>query len=540
MGGQPVVVYREDTERTRGATAQKNNILAATIVAEAVKSTLGPRGMDKMLVDQFGDVTITNDGATILSEIDVQHPAAKIMVQVAKTQDEEAGDGTTTSVILAGELLKNAAELLEKGIHASVIIKGYSLSKNYAEKELEKLSQAIDVSDRATLRKIAMTTMGSKAISGQKEMFADIVVDSVKQILTEENGKRVADIDLVKIVKKEGKSLEETEFVKGVVIDKEVVHPGMPKVVKGSKIALIDSALEIEKTEFDAKISITSPDQVSAFLKQEELMHKKTVDKIVASGANVLFTQKGIDDTVQFFLAEAGIMAVRRNKKSDMEKISKATGARIVTNVDSLAAKDLGYAGLVEEANVGDESMIYIKECKDPKSVTIVLRGGTEHIVNESDRATHDALCVVRNAVEDLKFVPGGGAIELELSQRVKKFADTLSGREQIAARAYAKSLEVVPTALAVNAGHDPIDTLASLRVKHEVEGNLWFGVNIFSGKPTDVRKSGVFETERVKRQILKSATEAANMILRIDDIIAAKKSAGGGMPPGMPPGMGM
>jgi thermosome len=536
MGGQPVVILKEDTQRTRGGTAQRNNILAATVVAEAVKSTLGPRGMDKMLVDQFGDVTITNDGATILSEIDVQHPAAKIMVQVAKTQDDEAGDGTTTSVMLSGALLGYAGKLLDKGIHASVIIKGYALAEKEAQKALQELGQPLDITDKATLLKIAKTTMGSKAIAGSKESFAEIIVKAIQQILTEENGKRVADIDLVKIVKKEGKGLDETEFISGVVIDKEVAHPGMPKIVKGAKIALIDSPLEIEKTEFDAKISITSPDQVSAFLAQEETMYKKMVDKIAEAGANVVFTQKGIDDTVQYFLAEAGIMAVRRNKKSDMEKLAKATGARIVTNLEGISSTELGSAGLVEEGKVGDESMVYVRECKDPKSVTIILRGGTEHIVNESERAVHDALCVIRNAVEDGRFVPGGGAIEMELAQRLKKYADTLKGREQIAVRDYARALEVVPTALAVNAGHDPIDTLSALRAKHETDGNLWFGVDIFSGKPVDVRKAGVFETERVKIQILKSATEAANMILRIDDIIAAKKGAGPPPGAGMPP----
>jgi thermosome len=536
MGGQPVVIYKEDTQRTRGGTAQRNNILAATVVAEAVKSTLGPRGMDKMLVDQFGDVTITNDGATILSEIDVQHPAAKIMVQVAKTQDDEAGDGTTTSVMLSGALLGFAGKLLEKGIHASVIIKGYALAEIEAQKGLQELGQPLDITDKSTLLKIAKTTMGSKAIAGSKESFADIIVKAIQQILVEENGKRVADIDLVKIVKKEGKGLDETEFINGVVIDKEVAHPGMPKIVKGAKIALIDSPLEIEKTEFDAKISITSPDQVSAFLAQEETMYKKMVDKIAEAGANVVFTQKGIDDTVQYFFAEAGIMAVRRNKKSDMEKLAKATGARIVTNLEGITSKELGAAGLVEEGKVGDESMVYVRECKDPKSVTIILRGGTEHIVNESERAVHDALCVIRNAVEDGRYVPGGGAIEMELAQRIKKYADTLKGREQIAVRDYARALEVVPTALAVNAGHDPIDTLSALRAKHETDGNLWFGVDIFSGKPVDLRKAGVFETERVKIQILKSATEAANMILRIDDIIAAKKGAGPPPGAGMPP----
>ncbi|MHA1712800.1 MAG: thermosome subunit beta [Candidatus Ranarchaeia archaeon] len=536
QNAQPIYILKEGTTQSRGRAAQRSNITAAMIIADAVKSTLGPRASDKMLVDQFGDITITSDGASILGDIDIEHPAAKIIVNVAKTQDDEAGDGTTSAAILAGTLLKEASDLLEKGIHPTVIVKGFAEAAEFAQKELEKIAHDISDDDGEILRQVVKTTLQSKVVSSYREYLANLVVEAVQQVLEEKDGTRKADIDWIKVLKKEGLGIEESELVKGIVIEKEVVHVGMPKIVKDAKIALINASLEIEKGEFDRKLNITSPDQIDAFMQQEEDELRRLAEKIAESGATVVFCQKGIDDVVQYFLAQKNIMAARRLKKSDMEKLAKATGAHVVNSVDALKPEVLGSAGVVEAKKIGEDDMIFVEQCVDPKAVTLIIRGGTEHIVNEAERSIHDALCVARNALEDQKVVPGGGATEVELAQRIRKFADTLKGREQLAAHAFAKALEVIPTTLADNAGHDPIDILTSLRARHESEGNAWYGLDIYSGEPTDTKKKGIIETLRVKSQMIKSGTEAAQLILRIDDVIAAKKSSPA---PGGPGGAG-
>lgn len=542
MGGIPVLILKEGAERTRGRDAQRSNIMAARVIAEAVRTTLGPRGMDKMLVDSLGDITITNDGATILDEIDVQHPAAKMMVEVAKAQDDEVGDGTTTAVIIAGELLRKAEELLDQKIHPTVIVSGYKKAADKAEEILNSIAMDVKPNDRETLLKIANTSMNSKVIAGAREHLAQIAVDAMLQVAEEKDGKFEADRDMVNILKKQGKSLLETELVKGMVIDKEVVHPAMPKRVKNAKIALVDASLEVEKTEFDAEIRITDPSQMKMFLEEEQKILKGMAEKISASGANVLFCQKGIDDLAQHFLAKAGIMAVRRVKKSDMEKLAKATGAKIVTNLDDLSPQVLGEAGLVEEVKIGEDKVVYVRDCKNPKAVTIVVRGGTEHVVDEAERALNDALCVVRDAIEDQKMIPGGGAAEVEVARQLRKFAESIGGREQLAIEAFADAVEIVPKTLAENSGHDPLDVLVALRARHEKDGTK-IGLNIQTGKPDDMVKLGVLEPLRVKKHAIKSASEAASMILRIDDVIASKphkeekeKEKGG---PEMPSGMG-
>ncbi|MBD3407113.1 MAG: thermosome subunit [Candidatus Lokiarchaeota archaeon] len=551
LSGTPVLILKEGTSRTRGKSAQSNNIMAGIVISDAIKSTLGPRGMDKMLVDSLGDVTITNDGASILKEIDVQHPAAKMLVEVSKSQDQETGDGTTTSVVIAGELLKRAQELLEKKIHPTIIVGGYQKASEKASEILKELSVSMEGMDKKILEGIASTSMNSKSISGSKDHFAKIAVDAVLQIAEEVDGKTIADIDMIEIIKKQGKSLTETELVKGMVVDKEVVHASMPRKVEGAKIALINAAIEVEKTEFDAEIKIDSPEQIKAFLDEEERMLKAMVDKITNTGANVLICQKGIDDVAQHYLAKAGVMAIRRAKKSTLEKLAKATGAKVVSNLSELleSAENpdeiLGTAGLVEEVRIGDDKLVYVKDCADPKAVSIVIRGGTEHVVDEADRALHDSLCVVRNVVEDGTYVAGGGSIEAEIAKRLDAFAASAEGREQLAIEAFAESLRVVPKTLAENGGHDPIDIITALTQEHSTEKGLWVGVDVLKGKATDMMKAGVIEPSRVKLQAIRSASEAAQMILRIDDVIAAKAGAappGGGMPGGMggmPGGMG-
>ena len=545
LGGQPILIMREGTQRTRGKDAMENNIAAAKVIAEAVRTSLGPRGMDKMLVDQFGDVVITNDGATILKEIDVQHPAAKMMVEVAKTQDSEVGDGTTSAVILAGELLKRAEKLLQQKIHPTVITEGFRKASEKAIEILEGMSIKSGIDDAVGLKNAATTCMSSKLVSESKEMLADICIGAIKAIAEkDENGKWVADIEKVQIQKKEGESIDETSLIKGIILDKEVVSPGMPKIVKDAKVLLLQSAIEIEKTEFDAKLQITSPDQIQQFLDEEERMLRTMVDKIVNSGANVVVCQKGIDDMAQHFLTKAGVMAIRRVKKSDIEKLAKATGGMIFTNLDDITEERLGFAGLVEERKIMNDSWIFVEECKDPKSVVILIRGGTELIIDEVDRAIHDALCVVRNVVEDQKIVGGGGAPEIETAIQLRKYAQTLGGREQLAVEVFADSLDIIPKTLAENAGLDQIDVLMKLRAAHQA-GNKFAGHNLETGEViNDMLAVGVVEPTVVKIQAIKSATEAASMILRIDDVIAGAKSAGppGGMPPGMggmPPGMG-
>ncbi len=521
LGGTPVLILKEGTKRSAGRDAQRTNIMAARVIAEAVRTSLGPLGMDKMLVDSFGDVVITNDGATILKEIDVQHPAAKMMVNVAKTQDNEVGDGTTTAVVLTGELLKNAEFLLDQDIHPTVIVDGYRKAMEKALEVIDEMSRKVNPDDEEMLKKVAMTAMSSKMVAGSREYLADIAVKAVRKVAEQVDGEWKVDLDNVKVEKKEGESLEDTMFIEGIVLDKEVVHPGMPKRVENAKIALLSCPLEIEKTECDAKIRITSPEQMKSFLDEEQRMIEEMVDKIVKTGANVVLAQKGIDDLAQHFLAKAGVLAVRRIKKSDMEKLAKATGGNIVTNLEDLTEKDLGEAAVVYEKKIGDDEMVFIEGCKNPKAVSILVRGGTELVVDEAERSIHDALCVSKTVVEDGKVVAGGGAPEIEIAKKLREYAETLSGREQLAVNQFAEAMEVVPRTLAENAGLDPIDILVELRAKHEKDG-VTYGIDVFSGKVADMAELDVWEPALVKKQAIKSATEAAALILRIDDVIAA------------------
>ena len=522
--GQPILILKEGTARSRGREAQRNNITAARIIAEAVRTTLGPRGMDKMLVDSLGDITITNDGATILKEIEVEHPAAKMMVEIAKAQDNMVGDGTTTVVVLAGELLKKAEELLDQNVHPTVIVSGYRKAVQKALEVLDKLGVTVDVDDRETLKKVAVTSMGSKAIGIAREYLAEIAIDAVKQIAEKRGDRWIADIDNIQIIKKEGESIRDTQLVRGIILDKEVVHAGMPKRVEKAKIALLNCPLEIEKTEFSAEIRIRDPLQMKAFLDKETEMLREMVEKIARAGANVVICQKGIDDMAQHFLARKGILAVRRAKKSDMEKLAKATGGRIVTNLEDLRPEYLGYAELVEERKIGEDKMIFIEGCKDPRSVAILIRGGSERIVDEAERSIHDALCVVRDVVQEPKILAGGGAPEIEVAKAIREYANSLSGREQLALQAFADAVEVIPTALSENAGLDPIDIISELRARHE-RGEIWAGVDVFSGKIRDMRELDVYEPLAVKKQVIKSSVEAATMILKIDDVIAAGRT---------------
>jgi thermosome len=537
-GTVPVLVLKEGTGRSTGREAQKNNIMAAKIVAEAVKSTLGPCGMDKMLVSSLGDVAITNDGATIMKELDVQHPAAKMLVEVAKAQDNEVGDGTTTAVVLAGELLAKSEDLLDRNVHPTVIIEGFRKAAEKAQEVLDKIAVPVDIRDDKTLREVAITSLASKGITVAAEHFANLSVDAVTQVAEKVDGKFRADIDLIKVVKKHGKSLDETELVKGIVVDKEVASSQMPKFVDGAKIALLNAKLEIEKTEFDAKINIESPDQMKLFLDEEERMLKEMADTITKVGANVVFCEKGIDDMALHFLAKRGILAVKSVSSSDMEKLARATGGKTLATVKDLTAQALGEAKRVEEVKIGDDKLIYVRECKNPKAVTIVIRGGSTHIIDEAERSLHDSLCVVRNAVEDTKIVAGGGASEAEVAKNLRSYAVKVGGREQLAVEAYAEAVEAVPLTLAENAGLDPIDVMVALRAKHENPANKHFGIEVTTGKIKNMLDLAVLEPLRVKQQVIKSATEAANMILKIDDLIAVK---GGGrappMPSGMPPG---
>jgi len=536
VAGTPVLILREGASRSRGRDAQHANIMAAQIVAESVKSALGPKGMDKMLVDSFGDVTITSDGRTVLDEMDIQHPAAKMMVEVAKTQDDEVGDGTTTAVIIAGELLSKAEDLIEKNVHPTVIIDGYRKAADKALETLEKIAIPVGSTEKAWIKKVATTSMASKLVAEYKDQLADIAAEAILHVAEKGEEEYKVDIDDIMVEKKPGESMNETKLIHGIVVDKEVVHPGMPKRVEKAKIALLDTALEIEKTEFDAKINIESPEQMEAFLQQEESMLKDMVEKVAAKGANVVIAQKGIDDLAQHFLARKGILAVRRVKKSDMEKLAKATGGKIITNLDDISASDMGYAELVEERKIGDDKMTFIEGCKNPKSVAILIRGGTERIVAEAERSIHDALCVARDVVREPKIVAGGGAPELEVAKILKEYAESLPGREQLAVMSYAEALESVPTTLSENAGLDPIDIISELRSRHE-KSEVWAGIEVHDGKVKNMEKAGVFEPLAVKKQIIKSATEAATMILKIDDIIAAGKMKAPPMPPRGPPG---
>jgi len=537
QAGQPVLILKEGTARRRGREAQKNNIAAARVIAEVLRTTLGPRGMDKMLIDSLGDITITNDGAAILKEIDVEHPAAKMMVEVAKTQDDMVGDGTTTAVILAGELLRRAEELLDQNIHPTVLVSGYRKASKMAIDVLEKIGTTVDIEDRQALKKVAMTSMSSKAVGLAREHLAEIAIDAVKQITEQRGDKRVADIDNIQIIKKEGKSLFDSQLIKGIIVDKEVVHTEMPKRVENAKIALLDCPLEIEKTEISAEIRIRDPAQIQAFLDKETAMLKEMVEKIKASGANVVFCQKGTDDMAQHFLAKAGILTARRVKQSDMEKLARATGGRLVTNLEDLQSQDLGKAGLVEERKVGEDKMVFVEECKHPRSVAILIRAGLERMVDEAERAMNDALSVVADVIEVSKTVPGGGAVESEMAKELRGYATKIGGREQLAIEAFAESLEIVPKTLAENGGLEPIDILVGLRAAHEKPNGFVMGVDVLTGKIADMQKNGVIEPIKVKEQAIKSAAEAASMILRIDDVIASTKPREGKGPGGMPEG---
>lgn len=523
LGGQPVIILKEGTTRTKGRAAQKNNIAAAKIIAEIVKTTLGPKGMDKILVDSIGDVIVTNDGATILEKMDVEHPAAKMIVEVAKTQDNTVGDGTTTAVVLAGELLKHAEELVEQKIHPSTVISGYKKALDIALEELRRLGKPVKLEDRTTLKKIVMTALASKSLGFATDHIADLAIDSVLRVIEERDTKLVADKDSIQIIKKMGKSLLESQLVHGVIVDKEVVHPAMPKRVVNAKIALINAPFEIEKTEFSAEIRIRDPLKIKEFLDEETRILKEMVDKVAAIGANVVFCQKGIDDIAQFFLAKAGILAVRRVKASDMEKLAKATGGRIVTNFEDLTEKDLGGAGLVEEVKIGEDRMVFVQECQNPKAVSILIRAGLERQLDEAERALNDAIMNMITLVDNLNYVPGGGAIEEALALRVRKEAAKYPGREQLAMMAFAEALETIPRTLAENAGLEPVEILTELRAKHDKDG-YGYGVDVFSGKITDMLNLGVIEPLKVKEQALKSSFEAAAMILRIDDVIAATR----------------
>jgi thermosome len=535
--GQPVLILKEGTSRSRGKEAQRNNIMAARVIGEVLKTTLGPRGMDKMLIDSLGDITITNDGAAILNEIDVEHPAAKMMVEIAKTQDDMVGDGTTTAVVLASELLKKAEELLDQSIHPTILVSGYRKAAQKAIETINKNDVLVNIEDRKTLLKVALTSMSSKAVGAAREHLAEIAIDAVKQITEQRGDKKIADIDNIQLVKKTGKSLLETQLVSGIIIDKEVVHSGMPKKKANAKIALLDSALEIEKTEISAEIRIRDPTQMKAFLDQETNMMKEMVDKIKASRVDVVFCQKGIDDMVQHFLAKEGITAARRIKESDMEKLARATGGRITSDLDDLTAKDLGQAGLVEERKIGDDKMIFVEKCKDPHSVAILIRAGLERMVDEAERAMTDSLSVVSDVIENSKIVAGGGAVEVEVAKELRKYATKVGGREQLAVEAFADAVEIIPRTLAENAGLEPIDIIVELRSAHENKDGKYKGVNVFTGKLQNSLEKGVIEPAVVKEQAIKSAAESAAMILRIDDVIAATKPKAGGPSGGMPGG---
>ncbi len=537
-GGMPVLILKEGASQTKGRDAQKNNIAAAKLISEVVKSSLGPRGMDKMLVDGLGDVTITNDGATILKEIDVQHPAAKMMVEISKATDNEVGDGTSSVVVLAGALIEKAEELITKDIHPTIIVDGYRKSAIKSIEFFNNVARKIEAGNKSELIKVAKTSMQTKLVSKDSSELAELVVNAALQVSESSESGYNVDIDDVKVEKKAGGSLRDTKLIKGIVLDKEVVHGGMPKKIEKAKIALVNSALEIEKTEFDAKINISSPDQMKMFLEEENKMLKNMVDKIISSGANVTICQKGIDDVAQHYLAKSNILAVRRVKESDMTKLARATGARTVNNLEDLSSKDLGSADLVEERKVETDKWVFIEGCKHPKAVTILIRGGSQRVVDEADRSIHDALMVTKDVMEKPFIVAGGGSPESFVAGKLRDWSSTLSGREQLAADKFAESLEVIPLALAENAGMDPIDTLTELRSK-QAKGSKWSGIDARSAKVVDMSKLDIVEPLSVKEQIIKSATEVASMILRIDDVIASSKSGAGGPPGGMPPGMG-
>ena len=539
MGNAPVIILREGTKRDKGKDAQFNNISAAMAIASAVKSSLGPRGMDKMLVDSVGDVVITNDGVTILKEMDVQHPAAKMLVEVAKTQDAEVGDGTTTSVILAGELLKKATDLIDANVHPTIITAGYRLANEKAQEVLKNVSMKVSIDDDELLKLIAQTAMISKQVNSSKEYFSNMVVDAVKTVVDKDkDGNYTVDLKNIQTVKKAGAKMEESYIVKGLIIDKEPVQPNMPKVVNDAKIALIDAPFEVKKTEIDAKIQITDPNQLSQFIAEEEKMLKDMVMKVKASGANVVFCQKGIDDLAQHFFAKEGIYACRRVKKSDMERLGRSTGANIINKIAEIDASDLGYAQTVELKKVEEEEMTFITGVKEPRTVSVLVRGGTNHVADEVERSLVDAWSVVKVAIEDGMMVTGGGSTAMEIAMQLRDYAVSVGGREQIAIEAFASAMESIPSTLAENAGLDPINIVIEMRKQHK-EGKIHAGLNPYSGKVEDMKALNVIEPYRIGKQAINSATDAAVMILRIDDVIAARASpmpqvGDGGMPPGM------
>jgi len=544
LGGQPIIILREGTERTRGKEARTNNIMAAKAIAAAVRTTLGPKGMDKMLVG--GSITITNDGVTILKEMDIEHPAAKMLVEVAKTQDDEVGDGTTTVAVLTGELLEQAEELLEQGVHPTNIVTGYRMAAEKAVELLKNITHTV-TDDDAALINIAKTAMTGKGAEASIEKLAQIVVSAVKAIVDEEDGKKSVDIDNIKIEKMVGKSLDDSELINGIVLNKDRAQVNMPNRVKNAKLALVTRPIEFSKMELDADIKISSPGELQTYLDREEQIVHDIVNKIAATGANVVLCQLGIDDIAQYFLAKANILAVERVEKKDIEKVARATGANLITSVDDFDKADIGTAGSVEIKGQGEDKAIYITDCSNPRAVSILIRGGTEHVVDSTERALEDALRVVGVAIEDEKLVAGAGSPEIELSLRLNEYASTLKGREQLAVIKFAKALEVIPRTLAENAGLDPINMLAELRSEHE-KGNKDSGLNVYEGKVQNMWKNGIIEPLRVKTQAISSATEAACMILRIDDVLAATAGGGpaggqcgggscggmGGMPPGM------
>ncbi|MFH0860348.1 MAG: thermosome subunit alpha [Candidatus Altiarchaeota archaeon] len=530
--GTPIIILPEGAFRTQGRDAQRGNIMAAKAVGEIVKTTLGPMGMDKMVVDDMGDVIITNDGATIVNELNVEHPAAKMIIEVAKTQDEEVGDGTTTAVVLAGELLAQAEKLLDMGIHPTVITAGYRMAAKESFKILDNISEKITLEDEQLLRKIASTAMTGKGADSAKEALNTLTVRAVKLVAEEENGKTVVDQDNITLEKKQGGSITDSEIIEGVMLDKERASNSMPSRIESAKIAVLDIGIEIKKTETDAKIKITSPDQLSAFAMQEEKILKDKVDQVAKSGANVLFCQKSIDDMALHYLSKAGILTVKSVSESDIKKLSKATGARILTNMKDISKADLGYAKVVEEIKVSGDEMIFVRGCKNPKAVTVFIRGGTEHVVDEAERAVEDAIKGVAASVEVGRFVTGGGALEIELSMRLREYAETIGGREQLAIAAFANALETIPRTLAKSAGMDVIDTMVKLISEHEKKAKN-AGVDVLENKVSDMRKKGIIEPLKIKTQAIKSASEAAELILRIDDIISASKKEMPSMPPG-------
>ncbi|MFH0954862.1 MAG: thermosome subunit beta [Candidatus Micrarchaeota archaeon] len=534
-----VVFLPEGSKRTRGKDAQRINILVAKAVANAVRSTLGPKGMDKMIVDELGDITISNDGATILQEMAINHPVGKMMVEVAKTQDTEVGDGTTTATVLAGTLLEKAEKLLDDDIHPTVIIKGYRMASKKAKEFYDEISETVSIKDKALLRDLALTAMTGKAAEGA-EALTNLVVDAIMMVADERENKTVIDMDSIKVEKKTGAGLNNSELVKGIIVDKEIVHTGMPRKVSSAKIALVDAAFEIKETETDAKIQITSPDQLQSFLDQEEHMLRKMVASVKDSGANVLICQKGIDDMAQHFLAKEGIVAIRRVKKSDVDALAKATGGKVVSRLEDLSKDDLGRADLVEEKKIAGDNMVFVSGCKNPKAVSILVRGGSEHVVDEAERALHDAIGALAACIRSGKFVIGGGAAEAAVSHKLRQYANTVGGREQLAIEAFAETLEFIPRTLAESAGMDPLDTIVSLRSKHGQKDGKYFGVDVYEGKIANMKAQKVIEPLAIKIQAVTSASEVAEMILRIDDIIAgtSKPHGAGGMPPGME-GMG-